>query len=169
MKMHSGLAVFSSLALLACTEQAPTTDPAEAEMVILQEPAADFAGQMQQLAQDYFALRPETATYYGVPDEKAGVGISSRLARYSVEGEIERRAGLKAILDELAAIDAIGYQCDDETAIVRRPASHPGVHAPTRRSRGGRPTGTANSSAGGRTAVFNCTLSGRMRRVQSVS
>ena len=72
MKMHSGLAVFSSLALLACTEQAPTTDPAEAEMVILQEPAADFAGQMQQLAQDYFALRPETATYYGVPDEKAG-------------------------------------------------------------------------------------------------
>ncbi|RPH96339.1 MAG: DUF885 domain-containing protein [Lysobacterales bacterium] len=105
MKMHSGLAVFSSLALLACTEQAPTIDPAEAETVILQATAPDFAGQMQQLAQDYFALRPETATYYGVPDEKAGVGISSRLARYSADGEIERRAGLKAILDELAAID----------------------------------------------------------------
>lgn len=105
MKTHFGLVLFSSLALLACTEKAPTIDPIPVETVILQEPAPDFAGKMQQIAQDYFALRPETATYYGIPDEQAGVGISSRLARYSSAGEIERRAGLKAILDELAAID----------------------------------------------------------------
>jgi len=65
----------------------------------------DFAARMQTISEHYFAIRPEFATYYGIPDELAGAGTSSRLSDFSVAGEARRRAGLKAILGELDALD----------------------------------------------------------------
>ncbi len=102
---HLGIALLSSLALLACTEEQPASAPGVEVMETAEAPPLDFDGRMLKISQDYFALRPETATYYGVPDDLAGRAISSRLSNYSPVGEIERRDGLKAILDELASID----------------------------------------------------------------
>ena len=99
------LALLGSFTLLACTNEQPAAVTVEKITENVTSVATDFDSRMQQLAKDYFALRPETATYFGVPDEKAGAGTSSRLGSYSPAGETERRAGLKAILDELASID----------------------------------------------------------------
>ena len=100
-----GILLFSGMALVACSEEKSPVLPVEEPAVVKTVPAPDFDARMQQLSQDYFALRPELATYFGVPDEKAGAGISSRLGEYSSAGEKRRRAGLKSILDELAGID----------------------------------------------------------------
>jgi uncharacterized protein (DUF885 family) len=100
-----GIALLSSMALLACTEDKSPVQPIEKPAVVVQSAAPDFDARMQQLSQEYFALRPEVASYFGVPDEKAGSGISSRLGNYSPAGETRRREGLKAILDGLAGID----------------------------------------------------------------
>lgn len=105
MMKHIGIALLSSLALMACTEEKPPATAVEVETQTVQEAVLDFDGRMLKLSQDYFALRPETATYYGVPDEKAGKGTSSRLTDYSPVGELKKRAGLKAMLDDLASID----------------------------------------------------------------
>jgi uncharacterized protein (DUF885 family) len=99
------LALLSSFALLACTDEPTVVAPVEEVPEATPNEASDFDNRMQQLAKDYFTLRPETATYYGVPDEKAGIGTSSRLGTYSPAGESQRRAGLKAMLDELAGIN----------------------------------------------------------------
>ncbi|MBT8047384.1 MAG: DUF885 domain-containing protein [Gammaproteobacteria bacterium] len=106
---HFGIALVSSLALLACTEKEPTAEPT-VEMAQKSDknadgPAMDFDSRMLQVSQEYFALRPEIATYYGIPDDKAGRGISSRLGDYSPAGEAQRREGMKAILDELQSIE----------------------------------------------------------------
>jgi len=99
--------VLTVIGLPACQQEAPqpAAIPEPAGTPVIAAPV-DFAARMQEISQHYFALRPEIATYYGVPDEKAGAGTMSRLGQYSSEGEIQRRAGLKAILDELAAIDS---------------------------------------------------------------
>ena len=110
------LAILSSFVLLACTDDQSTVESqqpaveatkavAETTTSVPTDASPDFDTHMLQLSQDYFALRPETATYFGVPDEKAGAGASSRLGNYSVAGEAERRAGLKAMLDKLESID----------------------------------------------------------------
>jgi uncharacterized protein (DUF885 family) len=65
----------------------------------------EFDSRMAEIARSYFRLRPEIATYLGVPDGKAGEGTSRRLGSYSPVGEAQRRAGLKDILEQLAAID----------------------------------------------------------------
>ncbi len=99
------IALLSSFALLACTNEQATDVPVEKVTETVTSVDPDFDSLMQQLAKDYFALRPETATYFGVPDETAGAGTSGRLGSYSPAGEIQRRAGLKAMLDKLASID----------------------------------------------------------------
>lgn len=101
MTKNTLLALLASTALLACSKEAPvsqTEAPATSAV-------ADFTQQMQLISQDYFKLRPEIATYYGVPDEKAGAGAMSSLGEYSSEGEKNRRAGFKAVLEKLAALD----------------------------------------------------------------
>jgi uncharacterized protein (DUF885 family) len=105
MMKHFAIALLSSVALLACTEEQTATETAETITPVAQAPATDFDSQMRKISQDYFRLRPEAATYFGIPDEKAGAGTMSRLGNYSSGGEVRRRAGLKAILEELAAID----------------------------------------------------------------
>jgi uncharacterized protein (DUF885 family) len=99
------LALLSTFALLACSKEQPTVEAVAVVTETTTSESPDFDSQMLQLSQDYFALRPETATYFGVPDEKAGAGASSLLGNYSPAGEAERRAGLKAILDKLDSID----------------------------------------------------------------
>jgi uncharacterized protein (DUF885 family) len=106
MMKHIAVALLSSAALLACTEEKATEEPTQTTPEVVQSPALDFDSLMQQISQDYFRLRPEIATYFGVPDEKAGAGTMSRLGSYSPEGEKHRRAGLKEILDKLEAIDS---------------------------------------------------------------
>lgn len=102
---HLGIALLCSFALMGCTDEKPTSEAAIEDVADAETQALDFGSQMRRISQHYFALRPEIATYYGIPDELAGKGISSRLTSYSPEGELERRAGLETILDELAAID----------------------------------------------------------------
>ena len=105
MMKNLAIALLSSFALLACTNEQATDVPVEKVTETVTSADLDFDSRMQQLAKDYFALRPETATYFGVPDETAGAGTSGRLGSYSPAGETQRRAGLKAMLDELAGID----------------------------------------------------------------
>ena len=106
MMKRLAIALLSSITLLACSEE-KATEPqlVVAAPAVVESPAPDFDTRMIEISRDYFALRPEIATYYGVPDEQAGDGISSRLAKYSSTGEKRRRQGLKEILDSLAAID----------------------------------------------------------------
>ena len=98
-------ALLCSLTLLACSKEQPAQVPVEKVADTVTNVAPDFDTRMQQLARDYFALRPETATYFGVPDKKAGEGTSSRLGNYSPDGEAQRRSGLSEMLDGLAGID----------------------------------------------------------------
>ena len=108
MMKHFAIALLSSVALLACTEEQAMKERADPATASAQTPNPDFDSRMQQISQDYFRLRPESATYFGIPDEKAGAGTMSRLGSYSSQGEISRRAGLKVILEDLAAIDKAG-------------------------------------------------------------
>jgi len=108
MKKQLGIALLTSLALLSCTGEEPPTQLTEKNVETAKGDHLDFDTTMLKLSQDYFALRPEIATYYGVPDDLAGQGISSRLTSYSPVGELERRDGLKSILDDLAGIDRTG-------------------------------------------------------------
>lgn len=105
-KWHWPLLVMSALCLQACSQEpAQMAEQVETAAVPVETPTMDFAARMEEISRDYFLLRPETATYFGVPDEKAGAGTMGRLGQYSSVGEFKRRAGLKAILDRLAAID----------------------------------------------------------------
>ena len=117
MAKQIGIVLLSSMALLGCTEEKSPVQPVDETAMVTPSPVPDFAARMEQLSQDYFALRPEMATYYGVPDEKAGAGISSRLGEYSSAGEKQRRAGLKAIIDELADIDRVSLTASQKISL----------------------------------------------------
>jgi uncharacterized protein (DUF885 family) len=62
--------------------------------------------QVESITKDYFVLRPEIATYYGVSDASINAKVMSKLTDYSPSGETHRRKGLKAILSQLNDIDA---------------------------------------------------------------
>lgn len=102
----SGIVV--CLCVLACSEPSNDTraDKHSAKDAKPMETATqtDFKLQMQSVSQDFFALRPEVATYYGVSDEVAGAGTLSRLGDYSPAGERARRAGVAAIVGKLEAM-----------------------------------------------------------------
>ena len=99
------IVLLSCAGLLACTEEKPAVQTLEEVTQAETGLVSDFDSRMQKLARDYFTLRPEIATYFGVPDEKAGAGTSSRLGDYSPAGEASRRADMRAMLDELESID----------------------------------------------------------------
>jgi len=61
--------------------------------------------QVESITRDYFLLRPEIATYYGVSDASINAKVMSKLTDYSPSGETHRRKGLKAILSQLNNID----------------------------------------------------------------
>jgi len=106
-----GITLFCGLFLAACSKEPvpSTTDtsvqPEESVTKTDEVETMDFSARMQVISEHYFALRPEIATYYGIPDELAGAGTSHLLSDFSVEGEKHRRAGLKAILEALESLD----------------------------------------------------------------
>jgi len=128
MMRYLGIVLLSAIALVACTEEkaAPVVETVEVEPA----PALDFDGYMLQISQDYFALRPEIATYYGVPDDLAGRAISSRLSNYSPEGELERRDGMKTILTRLDAIDTAGLTDSQQITLALIDTEARAAHMP---------------------------------------
>lgn len=101
-----GISLLFVCALLACSDDRPQLEEATREPESSEAVARDFDARMLDIARIYLALRPETATYYGIDDDVAGEGASARLSDYSVQGELDRRAGLESIIDELNGVDA---------------------------------------------------------------
>jgi len=66
----------------------------------------DFKQQMEKLSQTYFSTRPEMATYYGLSNKKAGMGVDAISAYYDPAAENNRRQIIKTMLKQLDAIDA---------------------------------------------------------------
>ncbi|MCE9688119.1 DUF885 domain-containing protein [Shewanella sp. AS16] len=79
--------------------------------------AASLKQQLVGMTKDYFALRPELATYYGVTDANAGAGVMSSLTDYSPAGEAHRRAGLAAMLAKLDAMDSARLSPSDRVSL----------------------------------------------------
>ncbi|MGE0408249.1 MAG: DUF885 family protein [Amphiplicatus sp.] len=76
----------------------------QAEDAASVEIAANFDGLVEALTEDYFSLLPETATYYGAPDDLAP-GADSRLDERSPAAAHERVEKMEAMLAHLKAID----------------------------------------------------------------
>ncbi|WP_293628867.1 DUF885 domain-containing protein [Shewanella sp. CG12_big_fil_rev_8_21_14_0_65_47_15] len=79
--------------------------------------AVSLKQQLSAITQRYFALRPEIATYYGVPDAQAGKGVMSKLTDYSPSAEQHRREALKTILSELNAIDSSTLSASERVSL----------------------------------------------------
>ncbi|WP_351075410.1 DUF885 domain-containing protein [Shewanella sp. CAL98-MNA-CIBAN-0140] len=73
--------------------------------------------QVKSITKDYFLLRPEIATYYGVSDASIDANVMSKLTDYSPRGETHRRQGLKAILGQLNDIDAASLSSSDKISL----------------------------------------------------
>ncbi|MFT5789083.1 MAG: hypothetical protein ACI8SJ_001191 [Shewanella sp.] len=73
--------------------------------------------QVESITRDYFLLRPEIATYYGVSDASINAKVMSKLTDYSPRGETHRRNGLKAILSQLDNIDASSLSASEEMSL----------------------------------------------------
>ena len=96
----------------ACSKEPPAeTRPAPAARVAepappSQEAEADFSEIVASVTRRYFAMNPEMATYYGVPESLAGPGRDSQLGGLSPAAEAERRAIAAAIVAQLEAVDS---------------------------------------------------------------
>jgi uncharacterized protein (DUF885 family) len=73
--------------------------------------------QVESITRDYFLLRPEIATYYGVSDASINAKVMSKLTNYSPAGENHRRNGLKAILSQLDNIDASSLSASEKMSL----------------------------------------------------
>ena len=83
----------------------PGTDPA-ADAPAAGSTAIDFDDVVADVSGRYFAMNPEMATYYGVPESVAGPGRDSQLGGLSPAAEAERRAIAAAIVAQLEAVDS---------------------------------------------------------------
>ncbi len=97
-----------------CSE-APRDDPATssdtsavfaAEAAVSEDVADNFEDVVASVTRRYFAMNPEMATYYGVPESLAGPGRDSQLGGLSPAAEAERRAIAAAIVAQLEAVDS---------------------------------------------------------------
>jgi uncharacterized protein (DUF885 family) len=107
-----------------CSE-APPDDPATssdtsavfaAEAAVSEDVADNFEDVVASVTRRYFAMNPEMATYYGVPESLAGPGRDSQLGGLSPAAEAERRAIAAAIVAQLEAVDSAAL--DPREAIV---------------------------------------------------
>ena len=122
-KIINGLMI--GLLVTACSDPSDTANTSKSESQVSAQgdnakaamPALSLKQQLTPMTQRYFALRPELATYFGVPDEDAGAGIMSKLTDYSPSGENHRRKGLKAMLKELEAIDASSLTASEQVSL----------------------------------------------------
>ena len=83
----------------------PGTDSA-ADVPAAGSTAIDFDDVVADVSGRYFAMNPEMATYYGVPESVAGPGRDSQLGGLSPAAEAERRAIAAAIVAQLEAVDS---------------------------------------------------------------
>lgn len=67
--------------------------------------AADFNKKMDAVAKGYFELRPLIATYYGVNEKHVGDILMSQSSYYDQSTELDRRQGVKQLLEQLKKID----------------------------------------------------------------
>mgnify|MGYP000234675012 CR=1 FL=1 len=67
--------------------------------------AIDFDDVVADVSRRYFAMNPEMATYYGVPESVAGPGRDSQLGGLSPAAEAERRAIAAAIVAGVRTAD----------------------------------------------------------------
>jgi uncharacterized protein (DUF885 family) len=68
-----------------------------------------YLNQISLIAEDYFKLRPEVATMYGMSDQSLGAALSGKLSHYDPATEISRRASLKSIVERLSVIDTTDF------------------------------------------------------------
>ncbi len=87
--------------LLACGGEKPTPQT--------------YTQQIQSLSSQYFSMRPEIASYFGVSEENAGEGVLSTLSDWSPEGEQARRKGYAELIK---AIDALDKSTFSDTQLV---------------------------------------------------
>ncbi len=111
------LSAVSLIALAACGKKAVEEKPvapaaveasanATAAAAQMQEDAAvEFDAAVVELTKTYFALVPETATYYGAPADLAGPDAASKLNARSQAADENRRATMEAELAKIRAID----------------------------------------------------------------
>jgi len=88
---------------------AATADSAVAKLSLKQ--------QLETITRDYFILRPEIATYYGVSDASINAKVMSKLTDYSPRGETHRRKGLEAMLSQLKDIDAATLVASEQMSL----------------------------------------------------
>ena len=92
-KLLNGLII--SLLVTACSD--PATPENNSNSATASETATKLSlkQQVESITKDYFVLRPEIATYYGVSDASINAKVMSKLTDYSPSGETHRRKGLK--------------------------------------------------------------------------
>ncbi len=98
------------------TATAPAAEPAAALPSPAQQAEVDFSAVVATVTRRYFAMNPEMATYYGVPESLAGPERDSLLSGLSPEAETQRRAIAAAIVAQLEAVDSA--MLDPREAIV---------------------------------------------------
>ena len=116
--------ILTGLLATGCSE-APRDDPATspaapavstAEAAPSAEVAANFEDVVASVTRRYFAMNPEIATYYGVPESLAGPGRDAELSGLSPAAEAERRAIAADIVAQLEAVDSAAL--DTREAII---------------------------------------------------
>jgi len=102
-KLLNGLII--SLLVTACSDPATLENNSNSATASETATKLSLKQQVESITKDYFVLRPEIATYYGVSDASINAKVMSKLTDYSPSGETHRRKGLKSILSQLNDID----------------------------------------------------------------
>ena len=89
----AAMSMFFVLSLACAPEPAPEAT------------TGSFSEIERTVTHEYFSLVPQMVTYYGVPDEIAGAGLTSRLDQLGPEDEAAKRKAFWGIIDRLAAVD----------------------------------------------------------------
>ena len=101
--------LISATMLMACHEpdkSVPAVTKAEPIKATVNSISdVSYIDQIAVIAQQYFKLHPETATYYGLSDADAGANLSAQLSHYDPASEKSKRATLKSIIKALGSID----------------------------------------------------------------
>ncbi|WP_418357768.1 DUF885 domain-containing protein [Shewanella basaltis] len=116
-KIINGLVI--ALLMSGCTdsnEQTTNTTAAQTSQTDVTV-TQSLQQQITSITKDYFVLRPEIATYYGVSDTSIGADVMSKLTDYSPSGETHRRNGLASILDQLNSIDASTLNTSEQVSL----------------------------------------------------
>lgn len=132
-KIINGLMI--GLCVTACSDPAtstvsPNVGPSDTVNAQTTPENLNLKQQLQSITQDYFALRPEIASYFGVNDAQAGAGIMSTLTDYSPTGETLRRSRIAAILTALEKFDTAPLSASEQVSLAAITSEMRGVRLP---------------------------------------